>query len=109
MKKLLAILALLVLSSAWVQGAFAANVYGTKYPSCYKGYGSGGSGYNGTNKDRWAVKGWCVDDYGILEPQTGITTNSQYPNSQGGFAVPIVNANTGPTGASGAPVPLATF
>ena len=83
-KKLGLLLALLMLMGT--QGAFA-----NTYPSCYQGYGVGDPLYNGTNGDRWAVRGWCVDNFGVLTPQTGLTTNSSFPNVQGGEAVPVVN------------------
>lgn len=83
MKKLFLVLALLILGSFASQGAFAA----VTYPSCY----DGGNINNGTDKDRWSVHGWCVDDYGVLTPQTGFTTSSTYPNTQGGIAYPVIN------------------
>lgn len=104
MKKLFLILALLILGSFWTQGAFA-----NTYPGCYKGYGPASPLYNGTNGDKWTTDGWCVDGYGIFTPQTGITTSSTQPNTQGGFAIPVVNFNIGPTGATGAPVAVTTF
>ncbi len=82
MKKLFLVLALLIIGSFASQGAFALT-----YPSCY----NGGNVNNGTNKDRFNVKGWCIDDYGVLQPRTDITVTSTQPNSQGGMAVPVVN------------------
>lgn len=80
MKKLLLVLALLLITS---QGAFAAFIY----PSC----NNGGNNNNGTNKDRFNTRGWCIDDYGVLTPQTGYTPVTGYPNTQGGMAVPVIN------------------
>ena len=108
-KKLGLLLALLMLMGT--QGAFAnSNSYAAAggYPSCYKGYGVGDPLYNGTNGDRWAVQGWCVDKNGVLTPQTGITVNTTQPVSQGGFAVPVLNYNVG-TNAGGVIVPESTF
>ena len=110
-KKLGLLLALLITSLGWTQGAFAnSNSYAAAggYPSCYKGYGVGDPLYNGTNGDRWAVTGWCVDKNGVLTPQTGITVNSTQPVSQGGFAVPVLNYNVG-TNPGGVAIPATTF
>lgn len=82
MKKLLLVLALLLLT---MNGAFAVT-----YPSCSKG----GSVANGTNGDSFKTNGWCVDGYGVLTPETGMTTSSTQPNSQGGMAVPVIAVNT---------------
>ena len=106
MKKLffLALLGLILMT----QGAFAANVAPNAYPACYQGYGTTSSKYNGTNGDSATFKGWCVDGFGVLTPVTGMSTSTSQPNSQGGMAIPVVNANVGPN-AGGTAVPLATF
>lgn len=82
MKKLFLVLALLMIGFG-SQGAFAAFTY----PGCY----DGGNHTNGTNKDRFNVHGWCIDDYGVLTPDIGMMTSSSYPNSQGGMSVPTIN------------------
>lgn len=94
MKKLFLSLALLIVGILiGSQGAFA-----NTYPQCYKGYGVSDPLYNGTNGDKWAVRGWCVDGYGVFTPRTGEPQNSSFPNVQGGMAVPIIIANTPTTG-----------
>ncbi len=76
MKKLLLVLALLIIGSFWSQGAYAV---------C------------NSNTDRWSVKGWCVDFQGQLTPQTGLSTNSSDLASQGGYQVPVVYLATANT------------
>lgn len=85
MKKLLLVLALLILTG---QGVFAATVP-NKYPACFKGYGTTSANYNGTNGDNADWKGWCVDGFGVLTPKN-TTVDSTNPNSQGGIAVPVL-------------------
>lgn len=102
MKKLFLVLALLILGSS---GAFAATY--NAYPSCFKGYLSGSTNYNGTNGDNADWKGWCVDGFGVLVPKN-TTVDSSNPNSQGGQAVPVYNFNVG-TNAGGVVTPASTF
>lgn len=99
MKKLFLALALLMIGFSY-QSAFAA----VTYPSC----NNGGSVNNGTTKDRFNVHGWCIDDYGVLTPQTGMAVVTGYPNSIGGMAIPISNYNVG-TNAGGVAIPATTF
>lgn len=88
MKKLLLVLALLILGSS---GAFA-----NTYPKCYQGYGVSDPLYNGTNGDALDTKGWCVDNYGVLIPKN-TTVDSTNPNSQGGMAVPVIVVTNKPS------------
>lgn len=81
MKKLLLVLALLILGSS---GAFATQTY----PSCYQGYGVGSAKYNGTNGDSFNSNGWCIDGNGVLISKS-IATSTTQPNNQGGMAVPV--------------------
>lgn len=91
MKKLLLVLALLILGSS---GAFAGTP--NLYPKCFQGYGSASSNYNGTNGDSFTTKGWCVDGFGVLVPKATVvdTTN---PNNQGGMAVPVQLVQNAPS------------
>lgn len=101
MKNLFLVLALLILGSFVSQGAFAISA-GTAnsaaatggYPACYQGYGVGDPLYNGTNEDKFDTGGWCIDDYGVLQPKKS-TVDSSHPNTQGGWAVPVLNVNVG--------------
>ncbi len=103
MKKLLLVLALLILGSS--SGAFAATF--NSYPNCFSGYLSGSTNYNGTNGDNADYKGWCIDGFGVLTPKSTVV-NSSNPNSQGGEAVPVYNFNVG-TNAGGVATPASTF
>lgn len=102
MKKLLLVLALLIIGS---QGAFAAAAPNT-YPACYKGYGATDPLYNGTNGDSQDNKGWCIDGFGVMTPKS-TDVNSTNPNIQGGMAVPVDNFNVGASASVAAPA--ATF
>ena len=93
MKKLFLVLALLILGSFVSQGAFAATAAPNTYPACYHGYGVGDPLYNGTNGDQLTEPGWCIDGYGVLQPNNIMTKSSSQPVTQGGFAVPIINNN----------------
>ncbi len=81
MKKLLLVLALLILGSFASQGAFA---------SCNTaGVGPG---------DKWDVTGSCIDPFGQRWPKA-IPTNSQQIAAQGGSADPVIYFASGsPTG-----------
>lgn len=76
MKKLFLVLALLILSSIWTQGAFA---------TC------------NSDTDKFNTSGWCIDKFGELTPQTIATGGTQTAN-QGGYQVPVVTV-TAPTSA----------
>ncbi len=93
MRKLFLVLALLILGSFMSQGAFAATAAPNTYPACYHGYGVGDPLYNGTNGDQLTEPGWCIDGYGVLQPNNIMTKSSTQPVTQGGFAVPIINFN----------------